>query len=269
MASEQFSNGPQTTLNGSITSGATSLVVASATGFPSSPQFRIRIDNELLLVTAIAGTTWTVTRAIESTTAAAHSNGATLTAVLTAGALGGSSDAAAGTPSLRSLGTGATQACAGNDSRLSGHVFVQKQRTDSGTSATGTTTVPFDNTIPQNTEGTQFMTVSITPNASSNLLHIRAQGFFSPSVAAWEIMALFQDSTANALAAVAQYTTTGTGGSPLMIDWWMTAGTTSSTTFKIRAGMNTAGTTTFNGNGGNQLFGGVMNSFIEVTEWTP
>ncbi|MFO0824982.1 MAG: hypothetical protein U0792_17985 [Gemmataceae bacterium] len=89
MAVEQFANNAQTTLASSIIAGATSLTVTSATGFPSSPQFRIQIGNELLLVTAVAGATWTVTRGIESTTAAAHSAGDTVTQVLTAGAMSG------------------------------------------------------------------------------------------------------------------------------------------------------------------------------------
>lgn len=83
---EHFSNDIATTLNGTITSGATSLVVASSTGFPAA-NFRVRIDDEYLLVTVVAGTTWTVTRAMESSTAAAHSNGAAVTHVLTAGGL--------------------------------------------------------------------------------------------------------------------------------------------------------------------------------------
>ena len=88
MPIEQFANNAQTTLNGANTSGAASLTVASAVGFPAAAQFRIRIDDELLLVTAGAGTTtWTVTRGMESTSAVAHSSGATVTHVLTAGAV--------------------------------------------------------------------------------------------------------------------------------------------------------------------------------------
>jgi hypothetical protein len=85
MATEQFANNAQTTLSAAITSTiGTSLSVASASGFPSSAQYRIRVDNELMLVTAGAGTTtWTVTRGLEGTTAATHSNGATVTQVLT------------------------------------------------------------------------------------------------------------------------------------------------------------------------------------------
>lgn len=83
---ENLVNDFSTTLNGAITNTATSLVVASATGAPA-PNFRIRIDNEIMLVTAVAGTTWTVSRGQEGTTAAAHSSGATVAHVLTKGGL--------------------------------------------------------------------------------------------------------------------------------------------------------------------------------------
>ncbi len=84
---EQFANNAITTLNGTITSGALSLVVTSATAFPSSGNFRILIDSEIILVTSVSGTTFTITRAQESTTAATHSNGATITQIVTAGSL--------------------------------------------------------------------------------------------------------------------------------------------------------------------------------------
>lgn len=79
---ENLSNGYQTTLNGAITSGATSLVVTSATGAPAA-NFRLLIDNEIILVTAVSGTTFTITRGVESTTAAAHSSGVTVTQIIT------------------------------------------------------------------------------------------------------------------------------------------------------------------------------------------
>jgi hypothetical protein len=46
----------------------------------------------------------------------------------------------------------------------------------------------------------------------------------------------------------------------------MTSGTTSATTFKVRAGANAAGTTTFNGTAGARLFGGVMASSMVIRE---
>lgn len=84
---EQFSNNASTTLNGAITSGATSLIVTSATGFPSTGNFRILIESEIMLVTNVAGTNFTVTRGIEGTTAVGHANGVSVFQTLTSGAL--------------------------------------------------------------------------------------------------------------------------------------------------------------------------------------
>ena len=83
---EQFANEYETTLNGGIDASTTSITVASATGAPAA-NFRIRVDNEYMLVTAVAGTTFTVVRGIEGSAAASHSNAATVTHVLTAGGL--------------------------------------------------------------------------------------------------------------------------------------------------------------------------------------
>lgn len=87
---EQFANNAATTLGAAIESvDGTSITVSSATGFPASAQYRILIDSEIMIVTAgAATTTWTVTRGAESTTGATHENGAAVTHVLTAGALG-------------------------------------------------------------------------------------------------------------------------------------------------------------------------------------
>ncbi len=84
---EQFANIASTTLNGTISAGATSLVVTSATAFPASGNFRIIVETEIMLVTAVAGTTFTVTRGQESTAAVSHNSGVLVTHTLTAGAL--------------------------------------------------------------------------------------------------------------------------------------------------------------------------------------
>lgn len=87
MASEQFVNDPSTTLNGTITSVATSIVVTSSAAFPTTGNFRIRMEAELCLVTAVSGSTWTVTRGIENTSPVSHASGTAVNAYLTAGAL--------------------------------------------------------------------------------------------------------------------------------------------------------------------------------------
>jgi Tfp pilus assembly protein PilV len=73
---------PATTLAAAITSTTqTSISVASATAFPPKPEFRVKIENEILLVTAVGtpATTWTVSRAQDGTAAATHSLGLAVT----------------------------------------------------------------------------------------------------------------------------------------------------------------------------------------------
>jgi hypothetical protein len=70
--------GANTTLAGAMTASQTTLTVASATGFPTTT-FTIRIDDEYMSVTGGFGTTtWTVTRGINGSTAAAHVNAQTV-----------------------------------------------------------------------------------------------------------------------------------------------------------------------------------------------
>lgn len=87
MATEKFTNSASSTLNGAINNSVTSLVITSGASFPSAGQFRILIDTEIMIVTAVSGTTYTVTRGAEGTTAASHSNAATITHIYTAGAM--------------------------------------------------------------------------------------------------------------------------------------------------------------------------------------
>jgi hypothetical protein len=144
---------------------------------------------------------------------------------------------------------------------------VQTVHTQDGEVATGTTLVGTDDTIPQNTEGDEYMTASITPTNAANKLKIEVSVFGSYSVAAWSVVALFQDSTADALAVQSAYQNAATGGVSIKFTHWMTAGTTSSTTFKVRAGSAVAGTFTFNGSNAGRFFGGRASSSITITEY--
>lgn len=148
---------------------------------------------------------------------------------------------------------------------------VQVVNTQTGAVATGTTVIPFDNSIPQNTEGDEYMTLAITPTSATNKLKIDVVFFGTSSQTNWITVALFQDSTANALAAFANFQVTVTAGNNSVFSHYMTAGTTSSTTFKVRAGRDAsaAGTVTFNGQSGGRIFGGVMASSITITEIVP
>jgi hypothetical protein len=115
------------------------------------------------------------------------------------------------------------------------------------------------------------MTLAITPTSATNKLRIDVAWMGVSSLANWVTVALFQDSTAGALAAWSVYENVGGGGSGSTFTHYMTAGTTSATTFKVRAGRDAsaAGTVTFNGTGGARLFGGVMASSITISEIEP
>jgi hypothetical protein len=73
MAVESIANGLVfTTLAGGITTNTT-ILVSTAAGFPTSGNFRIRCQNEIMIVTGGQGTTtWTVTRGAEGTTQVSH-----------------------------------------------------------------------------------------------------------------------------------------------------------------------------------------------------
>ena len=95
-----------------------------------------------------------------------------------------------------------------------------------------------DDTIPQNNEGGEMFTLAITPTSASNklLILVNLQGGCASAQNELTV-ALFQDSTANCLAAVSERQATQTQSNmSLSFQHFMTAGTTSATTFKVRAG---------------------------------
>lgn len=144
---------------------------------------------------------------------------------------------------------------------------VQTVSTSYSSVSTGTTTIPRDDTIPQNTEGTEFMSQTITPKSATNILVIDVVFGGSNSIANDMIIALFQDSTADALAATSFFVDTINGRAVLTLKHTMVAGTTSATTFKVRGGPVAAGTVTFNGSAGTRHFGAITKSAISITEY--
>lgn len=149
-----------------------------------------------------------------------------------------------------------------------GHVLQTVGVMDSEVDTT-TTIIPGDDTIPQNTEGKEAFTLAITPSNANNKLLIHAFcGAISNNTANRRcIFALFKDSDASAIAAVyADFQATGTGEQSLDLTHFMTAGTTSEITFKIRFGADASGTTTLNGESGNRRLGGVMATGMTIQE---
>lgn len=133
------------------------------------------------------------------------------------------------------------------------------------------TTIPLDDSIPQNNEGTEILTASITPKSTSNRIRVTFQGSGTHTVNdATAIAALFRDSVADALAAIhflesgADTTTDRTFPLPLVFEH--APATLSAITYKIRVGLSASGNLRFNGSSSARLFGGVSRATLVVEE---
>lgn len=109
----KFTNNASTTLTSAVAINDTSISINSSTGFPnisSSGYFYATVDSEVLKVTAVSGTTWTIDAAT-----VAHNIDSTIELRVTAEVL---EDVRTETTNL-ATGTTAGTICAGDDSRLS------------------------------------------------------------------------------------------------------------------------------------------------------
>lgn len=130
-----------------------------------------------------------------------------------------------------------------------------------------------DNTVPQNDEGVEFtaLATTITPKSTTNRLVIEVEipyGLTASGAAA--VYALFQDSTADALAAGVKFNDTlDSQGDVIRLRHEMAAGTTSATTFKIHVDC-TSGTIYLNritpATVPTTVLGGVMKATMTVRE---
>lgn len=144
-------------------------------------------------------------------------------------------------------------------------VVIQNPRTTLGTVATGSTAVPEDNTAPLSGEGNEYLTRAITPTSKANILQINSRLYMACNTAHIVVSALFQDAGGTSVAAgVSNCADTGVPSSN-DITYRMVAGTVSSTTFRVRGGAS-SGTITVNGTAGSQLYGGILQTYMEVLE---
>ena len=135
------------------------------------------------------------------------------------------------------------------------------------TKASTSSSIPQDNTIPQNTEGTEFTTLAITPQASDSTLFIDflVHGSLSNNNTNLTVC-LFKDSVANALQVSNNFCGTNTELFPLMLKFAETSGTTSSVTYKIRFGLNGGGTVYLNSDQSTDVYSTAQSSVFIITE---
>ncbi len=133
--------------------------------------------------------------------------------------------------------------------------------------------LPVDNTIPQITEGTQFMSFAMTPVSATSTLLIDVNIQLATTSADEVCAALFVDSTVNALVANTQYMGGGSPReqNPMRIVYKVAAASTTARTYRVRAGQGSGNGLTFcNGSDDatrNGKYAGRVASTITITEY--
>jgi hypothetical protein len=149
-----------------------------------------------------------------------------------------------------------------------GSVLQTVQSTNSTLTACSSA-IPDDNTIPQNTEGTEVLTATITPSSASNKILISVFVHGNASLDNGNngcVAALFIGSTASAVAS--SYSQSFRAMNTLNpIVYLHSPNTTSATTYKVRVGAISSGSFYLNGDYlGNAKLGGTMQSTLTLQE---
>ncbi|MFT0876014.1 hypothetical protein VRZ08_05595 [Rhodopseudomonas sp. G2_2311] len=128
------------------------------------------------------------------------------------------------------------------------------------------TQMSYTTSTPQITEGDQYLAKTVVPTSAAHLLDVEMGMALSSSTVNNVVMALFQDSITNALAASEVDNVTANAPVRMHIRACFLAKTASPTTLKGRAGSHFASTVTFNGQSSGAKLGGTSNSYLIVRE---
>ena len=181
-----------------------------------------------------------------------------------------------GSAALTGVPTAPTAVAGTNSTQLATTAFVATSRRiaqivniTTGALASGTTIIPADDTIPQQTEGDQYMSLAITPTNANSTLVVTVYAQISSGASAYHTSALFRGSAANAVASALVFITAPNDIQILTFSHHTSAIDTALTTFKFRSGSQVATTTAFNGFSTVRVHGGVVASSITITEYLP
>ncbi len=148
---------------------------------------------------------------------------------------------------------------------------VQVVNTTKGTVVSLTGNIPYDNTAkPLITEGTEVMSLAITPTSVSNKLKVDVVCFLS-GTATNAVTAMLVNPDIDGTSAIACGNTeiTANGQGCCVFTYYVTAPQITETTFSVRAG-GTSGTHYLNAiSDGNPVYAGIEASSITITEIGP
>jgi hypothetical protein len=143
---------------------------------------------------------------------------------------------------------------------------VQSVRVESvGHSTLSGTAIPYDDTIPQVTEGNLLFTSAFTPTSTDNLLEFHINVSVYVNSGAQVAISLHKDGAANAVAVEPQSVAGGIIQT-INVRFLLPATTTSEETWTVRIGTGAAHTMYVNGNNAGRRYGGLVKSYFEIRE---
>lgn len=296
-----YSNNFSATLASGISAIDTSFDVTSAAGLPvlgAGDYFHLTIDDgsfiEIVRVDAVVGNTLSVQRGQESTVQRVFASGSAVELRVTAGSFGAQSTPVAADIAYDNTASGLTAielqaavdelAAAGGgdavntayDNTTSGlqGTNVQSAVDELALRASGydeyalyenlTATIPYDDTVPLVTEGTEILSVTVVPSSPDTHLDVRFSGFIVGGTSnAVSTVAIFRDGVC--IAAAGSDQPYGELNNTTSIDVRVPSTSATSTTFTVRVGANT-GNCKLNGEFTNRRYGGAQKATLTVRE---
>ena len=128
-----------------------------------------------------------------------------------------------------------------------------------------TNPIPWDDTIPQNTEGTEIISLPITPRFATSKILLTASGKGALTVVGAMIVAVFRDAIVDAIAGDQADSPVATWLFPFSFNYQDSPATTSAITYKFRVGPS-SGTMRLNGYTTGGVLGGAMRTTLIAQE---
>lgn len=133
--------------------------------------------------------------------------------------------------------------------------------------ASGTSSIPLDNTIPQISEGTELVNFSYTPKSTSNIINLSFScQVFSGSASVIITVALFQSGSNNAIIVRDCLIAAANSGFPFGFSYEFAAPAASAITFSARIGINSG--TWYVINGPSYNYGSIALSQLALKEYS-
>lgn len=128
-----------------------------------------------------------------------------------------------------------------------------------------TSPIPYDDTIPQISEGVFVTSASITPKSVDSKIVVEFSTIVSATTADTIVVSVFQNGDTNAVAAGAHYVT-ASNPAHITMKWVLTPAVTTEIAYSVRIGPSTANTIRLNGTVAARRLGGVAKATLIVSE---